>query len=221
MKRALLIAAALASILVAPTPPAHAAAASAGYHWYNTTNGEVTVKFLSKVESIWDRGVSHAAKVWTESDKVNATVVDKAPDSSCGLARGKVNICSGHYSGGWAGLTEVTYTVSGHVLTARMRLNDSTPSTARIAVACHEMGHAFGLAHNDPGDTTSCMTPTVTSAQKNPDNSNYNKLDQIYQHQPDGATRAPSGNDGVYSSSQETFVHDGLITVVEAVYVAR
>lgn len=108
----------------------------------------------------------------------------------CRPSSGRVEACSAGYGyNGWLGLASIW--VSGsHITQATVKLNDTYFNTAtyntpawRQSVTCQEIGHTFGLGHQDESgaDFDSCMDysriPNI-----HPDQHDYNMLASIYSH---------------------------------------
>ncbi len=86
----------------------------------------------------------------------------------------------GHYGTGWYRADRVDdsggYFVDG---TVTVYLNNQvTPNTYahKRSVACHEMGHALGVAHNN--STNSCMS--IPEFPQHPASQDFSVLNQVY-----------------------------------------
>jgi predicted Zn-dependent protease len=159
-----------------------------GYHWRRAANPKI-VDVQQSLQAAWVNPVAAAVADWNKSSVIGMAA-SPAPSSTaaarqrCAWIRGAVHLCSGNYGNtGWVGLTN--YAVSGrHIIGVRIRLNTPyIPVRYRQMVACHELGHALGLAHR--AQSTSCMKQGVT--REHPDQHDYGELATIYQHL-DGAT---------------------------------
>jgi hypothetical protein len=176
MRRALLLLV-LLSLAVAIVPRADANHPS-GWHWRRGSN-PVTIRVINGTSGVWADAVSGAAGRWSNKSTVVDLAVEGGP-GGCAAVAGAVKVCSGDFAGSWAGLTEVG--LSGdHAQWATVKLDDSA-SGAKRAVACHELGHALGLAHRPAGESTSCMTPSVSSSQTRVDDHDLRMLKRIYKH---------------------------------------
>ncbi|WP_265564515.1 zinc metalloprotease [Sphingomicrobium arenosum] len=77
----------------------------------------------------------------------------------CGAVTGKLIVCSDSYGfkqGGWLGVATASSDALGHFTKLTVQFNDTFYDSAsyadpneRVYVACHELGHAFGLDHLD------------------------------------------------------------------------
>jgi hypothetical protein len=176
MKRTLLLLTLLG--VVAAIAPMASANHSAGWHWRRGSN-PFDVRVINGTTSGWFDSVNGAARRWSNK----STVLDMDTEdggSGCGAVVGAVKVCNGYFSGSWAGLTTVTL-IGKHIQSAVVQLDNSALSASR-AVACHELGHSIGLAHRTQSETTSCMTPSISSAQTRPDSHDLRMLKRIYRH---------------------------------------
>jgi predicted Zn-dependent protease len=148
------------------------------------------VRLINGATGGWQDAVTGAANRW--SDK--STVLDIAVEggaAGCGQVNGAMKVCNGSFSGSWAGLTTVGL-VGKHIQWATVKL-DNSAGTAQRAVSCHEIGHALGLGHRQPSETSSCMTPSVSASQRGPDAHDRKMLKRIYKHK-DGASATDGGD---------------------------
>jgi hypothetical protein len=113
----------------------------------------------------------------------------------CRPAQGTIEVCSDTYGNtGWLGLAGIS--VSGdHINYAYTKLNDTyycdgcsydTPAW-RALVTCQEIGHDFGLAHQDENfnnaNLNSCMDYTSNpESNQHPNAHDYQMLEDIYGH---------------------------------------
>ncbi len=188
MKRPLFLLAGLA-LTAALVLPSATANHSAGYHWRRGSN-PFNVRMINGTSANWSDAVKSAAGKWTRK----STVLDinlKRGGAGCGAVSGRVKICSGSFGGGWAGLTEVAQQ-GPHIVWATVKL-DNAALAAKHAVACHELGHALGLSHRAQSETSSCLTPSVSAAQRRPDSHDIRMLRRIYRHSDGGGKAGATG----------------------------
>jgi hypothetical protein len=164
------------------------------YHWARTNNPFV-VRLGDNVSPQWKSYLSTAAYNWNRSTVLSVPVIagSTAPNP-CRMISGTVQVCSAVYgTTGWMGLAQLT--VNGdHITAATVRLNDSYFNTARFntpawrnLVICQEIGHTFGLAHQDENFNNAplgtCMDyssdPTLN---QHPNLHDYYELLTIYNH---------------------------------------
>ncbi len=126
------------------------------YHWARTAN-PFTLKLGDNVSTVWDAHLTAASSDWTVSAELDTTVVSgMANPKTCKAVTGRVEVCNSKYgNNGWLGIASVW--VSGiHITKATTKLNDTYFNTVkyntpawRQFVMCQEVGHVFGLDHQD------------------------------------------------------------------------
>jgi hypothetical protein len=164
------------------------------YHWARTSN-PFTLQLLDVVNANWDSYVRVASSDWTASSVLNTTVVaGSGSASSCSGVSGRVKVCNASYgSTGWLGVASISVNGS-HITAGTVRLNDTYFNTAtyntpqyRQFVACQEIGHTFGLDHQDENfnnaNLNTCMDYTRSPASnQHPNQHDYDMLVTIYSH---------------------------------------
>jgi hypothetical protein len=196
---------AVITTLVALPGVAQANHAWGNYHWARTAN-PFTVQLMDNVSSTWDSHLAVASSDWTASSVLNTTIVAGSGSAqSCSAVSGRVKVCNSTYgSTGWLGVASIS--VSGsHITAGRVRNNDTYFNTAqyntpawRQLVMCQEVGHTFGLAHQDENfnnpNLGTCMDYTSSpSSNQHPNTHDYNQLVTIYSHLDSTSTVASSG----------------------------
>jgi hypothetical protein len=132
-----------------------------GYHWARTT-ASFTLKLGDNVSSAWDSYLAAIASNpsaydWSDSGVLDVTIVAGASNpKNCRATSGQVQVCNSTYGNtGWLGVASIW--VSGsHIAQGTVKLNDTyfnttkynTPAWRRL-VMCQEVGHTFGLDHQD------------------------------------------------------------------------
>ena len=139
------------------------------YHWARTSN-PFTIKVMDSMSSSWDDNLDAAISDWNASSVLN--VVEQAGNSSsatrrlCRPVSGKVRSCNYTYgNNGWLGLAQIWITGGVHIVQGTAKMNDSYlasssyTETNRQHVICQEIGHDWGLGHqNESGaDLGTCM----------------------------------------------------------------
>ena len=196
-----LLAAATAASLVALAFPAAAQASHAwsNYHWARTAN-PFTLKLDNNVTSAWTSYLNLASSDWTASSVLNTTVVSGSfgSKSSCSPITGHVEVCNAAYgSTGWLGIASISITTGNHISSAFVKVNDTYFNQAqyntvayRRLVMCQEVGHTFGLDHQDTNQTNAnlgtCMdytnNPAGPPSNEHPNAHDYAELQTIYAH---------------------------------------
>jgi len=203
--------------LLLTTTPAFPSHSWATYHWARTAN-PFTLNLGDNVSATWDAYLGEARTDWSNSSVLNTQLVTGSTSPKrCRPTRGRVEVCSERYGfNGWLGLAQVWVTGS-HITQAITKLNDSYFSTAtyntpawRRLVMCQEVGHAFGLDHQDESfgnpNLGTCMDytsdPDGPPSNEHPNAHDYEQLETIYAHLDESTTIAarvramPSTDDG-------------------------
>lgn len=177
LKRILLILTALA-LIVAPTASAHHSWGD--YHWARSAN-PFTV-------SVQDNTVGYSSYVnIAESDWSQSSVLDVA----AGTGTRQVTVENANYGPtSWVGLASIYIDADHHILSGRVQLNDyyfsqNTYSTWQQYVTCQEIGHTFGLEHQDE-NTSNTNLGTCMDYSRNPEGGGRNgKLVNTHPNQGD------------------------------------
>jgi hypothetical protein len=197
MRRFLVVLSIAAMAGAASAPPAAASHSWGGYHWARKSN-PFTIKFGDNVSSAWDTYLRGAATDWskdTSGNPVNATVVaGMTRPKPCKAPTGRVEVCSASYgNNGWLGLAQIWITSGNHIVKGVVKVNDfyySMPkynnATWRAMVVCQEVGHTFGLDHQDESgaDFHTCMdyADRPDADNTHPNTHDYDQLALIYRH---------------------------------------
>lgn len=187
----LFVAAALA--LVAFAVPANANHAWSNYHWARTAN-PFTIKVIDSMTPDWDDNLNAAIADWNASSVMNVTKV--AGDDSararkrCAAVRGQVRSCNAAYgTNGWLGIAQISLS-GGHIAQGTAKMNDSYLASAsysetnRQHVICQEIGHDWGLDHQDESgaDLNTCMDYADALDNPRPNQHDYAQLESMYAH---------------------------------------
>ena len=170
-----------------------------GYHWARSSN-PVQLQIGDNVDSSWDAYFVQAISDWDQpsggyEDVLDLTAVPGTTRTrQCKADTGEIEVCNDSYGyTGWLGVAGIS--VSGdHINSAYVKLNDSYYSSPtyntpawRALVVCQEIGHAFGLDHQDENfnnaNLGTCMDYTNDpSTNQHPNNHDYEELGIIYNH---------------------------------------
>jgi hypothetical protein len=174
-----------------------------GYHWARTSN-QFTLKVVDSNTSNWDGALNTAMSDWSQS-----TVFDVVRDSTgaddstrarkqCKMVAGKIRSCNANYGfNGWLGIASINISGGVHITQATVKMNDSYlssgySSTNRQHVMCQEIGHDFGLDHQDESgaDLNTCMDYSSALDNPHPNAHDYEELQLIYSHNDSSTTIA-------------------------------
>jgi hypothetical protein len=199
MRRFLAVSAASLAMLVAVASPAIANHSWNGYHWARTTN-TFTLKLGDNVSGLWDAMLVTASNDWSVSNVMDTTVVAGGTRGKpCRPTSGRVEVCSASYGNtGWLGLAQIWITGGEHIVQGVVKNNDyyfgsssyTYNNTAEMQhVICQEIGHTFGLAHQDESGISlnTCMdyyhnTTASDTKSTHPNKHDYDELGIIYAH---------------------------------------
>jgi len=165
------------------------------YHWARTAN-PFTLKLGDNVNSTWDPILGTTSTDWTASSVLNTAIVTGGTrPKNCRPTAGRIEVCNASYgNNGWLGLAQIWITGGTHITQAVTKVNDyyfnqpTYNTTAwRNLVMCQEVGHDFGLDHQDENfnnaNLGTCMDYTSNPAtNQHPNTHDYNMLETIYSH---------------------------------------
>jgi hypothetical protein len=195
VKRVLAAAAAAMALLVFGALPASATHSWNGYHWARTAN-PFTLKLGDNLSSNWKSYLSTTSSDWSKSTVLDTTIVAGQSTKRCRATSGRVEVCNGTYgNNGWLGVAQI-WLASGtkHITQGTVKVNDTYFNTAtyntpawRNLVMCQEVGHTFGLDHQDEDFNNkplgTCMDYSNDPTQnQHPNQHDYDELGIIYSH---------------------------------------
>lgn len=195
--------------LVAAPAALQAGHAWGNYHWERSSN-PVTVNLGDNVDPAkWGDRLAEAGADWNRSSVLDTPVVAGSTRAkNCRPTSGMVEVCSESYGNtGWLGVAQIW--VSGdHITQGTAKVNDyyhdNPPYNSyswKQLVICQEVGHTFGLGHQNEDFstdlTTSCMEYTSEpQGNEHPDQHDYGMLEDIYAHlDGDGGGGGGGGDD--------------------------
>lgn len=177
----------LAALGAAPAAANHA---WGNYHWARTAN-PFTLKVGDNVSSTWDSHLDTAIADWHQSSVLNLQKVTGQSRGKCRPTAGQIEVCNASYGfNGWLGVATI-WLQGGHITQATTKVNDSYFNTAtynapqkRQHVMCQEVGHDFGLGHQDESgaDLGTCMDYATALDNEHPNAHDYQQLETIYAH---------------------------------------
>lgn len=198
-----------------------------GYHW--ATTGRLNVTVVRSITPQWSTSVNGAITDWDKSRALDLTPasgdVSDTGRRRCEPIAGKIRVCNAAYGQRqWIGLATI-WLSNGHISQGVTQLNDSyfdmafynTPAW-RSAVACQEIGHDFGLDHQDENfdnvNLGSCMDYSRNPAggiyngfdygpsNEQPNAHDYDQLLTIYNHNDGFTTATPAAVRGSAATSE-------------------
>ena len=200
---------ALAGVLVAAALGAPVAAAGhswGNYHWARTSN-PFTVQLGDNMSGSWDPLLARASSDWSRSSVLDTVVVPGQAKGKCRPSAGRVEVCNGNYGfNGWLGLAQI-WISGGHITQGAAKMNDSYlgsgySTTNKQHVICQEVGHTFGLDHQDESgaDLNTCMDYSDRLDNPSPNQHDYDQLATIYAHRDSASTVGAASQTGVAGS---------------------
>jgi hypothetical protein len=165
------------------------------YHWARQTN-EFTLSLGDNVSTEWTTHLWTASSEWSKSGVLNTVVVvpGGTKPKPCKPTAGRVEVCNAGYGfNGWLGIAQIWINGS-HITQGITKVNDSYFNTAkyntpawRNLVICQEIGHTFGLDHQDENFSNAnlgtCMDYTNNpETNQKPNAHDYQQLQTIYSH---------------------------------------
>lgn len=171
------------------------------YHW--STTGSLVVNLGDNVDPVkWRGHLLTASADWSLSTVLDSPVVaGNTRPKSCRATSGMVEVCSANYGGtGWLGVAQI-WLSGGHIVQGIAKLNDYyhdnppyNTDSWRLLVMCQEVGHTYGLGHQDENFDTktepgTCMDYTRDPVgSEHPNDHDYEQLLTIYSHVHANAT---------------------------------
>jgi len=235
MKKRIVALALVVVAVVALGPGALSTHSWGGYHWSRSSN-PVSLTVVDSVTSAWDASLTGAIADWNQSAVIDLTKVGGSTVSrdrkKCATPAGKIRVCNAAYGrNGWLGIAEIWLDGNAHISKARTRVNDSyyskgkynTPAW-RNFVMCQELGHDFGLDHQDEAfanpNLGTCMDYTNDpSTNQHPNAHDYEHLASIYSHLDGGATASTTSASRYHGVDDDHRVsRDGKHTKLTFIY---
>lgn len=201
------------------------------YHWDLSTAQSTDVPLQLGANligtGVWDEPLRIASVDWNESVLINKLDIGLS-NPNCDPTPGRVEVCNDGYGfNGWLGIASIWATrgKSNHITQATVRVNDTYFSADysngyydspawRDFVMCQEVGHTFGLGHQDENfdnaNLGTCMDYTsypdgldangdiVDLDNRRPNQHDYDMLTDMYAHlnSTDGGSGGGGGGNG-------------------------
>jgi len=186
---------AIIAMLAISSFPAGATHAWGDYHWARSSN-PITLNVIDNMTPDWDGNLDAALSDWNRSSVLNlveeAGSDDNRTRNRCGAVKNKLVSCNYEYgNNGWLGLAQI-WVKGSHISQGTAKMNDTYfgnpvygyDNTAKSHVVCQEIGHLFGLTHQDESgaDLNTCMDYSNALDNPSPNQHDYAMLETIYQH---------------------------------------
>lgn len=122
----------------------------------------------------------------------------------CRAYDGRIEVCNSRYGfNGWLGLAQI-WTSGQHIVKAVAKMNDSYlngaqyGATAKQHVLCQEVGHGFGLDHQDESgaDLNTCMDYSSALDNAHPNSHDNEQINTIYRSHSDTTTQSAQPGPG-------------------------
>src|SRR5215212_9763269 len=189
-------------VLVAFSPAAQAHHSWGKYHWARESN-PFTLQLGDNVSSTWDSYLGTTSADWSKSTVLDTTIVGgRTSSATCSPTSGRVEVCNAAYGqNGWLGLAQIWISSRQHITAGTTKVNDTYFSTAkyntpawRQMVMCQEVGHTFGLDHQDENfnntnlgtcmdytnDPSGTLGTNGTLSNEHPNQGDYDELLCVY-----------------------------------------
>jgi hypothetical protein len=177
------------------TSTAEASHSWGNYHWARTAN-PFTIKLGDNLATAWDAILSTSSVDWTKSSVLDTSVVTGLSNpKNCKAVLGRVEVCNSKYgNNGWLGIAQIWLTSGSHIAQGVVKVNDTYFNTAKYnttawknLVMCQEVGHTFGLDHQDENFSNTnlgtCMDyASDPETNQHPNAHDYSMLESIYSH---------------------------------------
>src|SRR5215207_9387689 len=192
---ALIITSALAVVLAlaAFLPAAQANHSWGKYHWARTAN-PFTLQLDDNVSDTWEPYLQTTSDDWSQSSVLDAStkIIGGTSNPTCSPTTGRVEVCNAQYgTNGWLGLAQI-WISRRHIVAGTTKVNDTyfnrtkyNTDASRNLVMCQEVGHTFGLDHQDENFTNANMNTCMDysndpSSNQHPNAHDYEELKIIY-----------------------------------------
>ncbi len=195
------------------------------YHW-STTSYPMAIKVGDNVTAVWDPYLTEAIADWNKSTRLALVKVAGGSTKQCRPTAGRIEVCNSTYGqNGWLGLAQI-WLSGGHITQGTAKMNDTYYAFAqyntpgwRDLVMCQEVGHDFGLAHQNENNNNlnlgSCMDYTAypdgggtggSLSNRAPNAHDYALLESIYSH-----THATNSYFSTYEVMTDSIERSGML----------
>lgn len=165
------------------------------YHW-NLSTEQTKASPLKLGDNLntpaWNSSLAGASADWNTSVLKNQVVTGS--NTACDPILGQVEVCNSEYgNNNWLGIAQIwVYRgKAGHIAQALVKVNDTyfslnkyNTAAWRQFVMCQEVGHTFGLGHQDESSSNANLG-TCMDYTSDPDGSILGQLDNQHPNQHD------------------------------------
>ncbi len=177
------------------------------YHWARQTP-QFTLELGDNVDGSWDSYLMTSVTDWSQSSVIDlVSVAGGTSPRKCRITSGRVEVCNDTYGNtGWLGVAGISASGS-HITGAYVKLNDTYYNTStyntpawRNLVMCQEIGHAFGLDHQDEdfnnANLNTCMDYTNSpGSNQHPNGHDFDQIETMYAHLDSTTTVGGGGSE--------------------------
>lgn len=166
------------------------------YHWARTSN-PFTLTVQNAMSTSWTTYFGVAIADWDRSAVMVLVPTVVSSQRQCRAPLGKVRVCDATYGyNGWLGLATISIDTAHHITKGSAKMNDTYFALSQYNninekqhVLCQEVGHDFGLGHQDESGISlnTCMdyyhnTSDTDTKSTHPNQHDYDQLAIIYSH---------------------------------------
>jgi len=174
------------------------------YHWERSSNPVSLILGDNLTSEDWQESLSLASLDWNTPQGGYSQVLytsvapGAAKNSQCRPQTGSIEVCNDRYGlNGWLGIAQI-WVEGSHIVKGAVKVNDTyyndvppyndtgDKAAWQRYVMCQEVGHIFGLGHQDEDFSTSlksCMDySTAVYDNQSPNAHDFEVLAQLYSH---------------------------------------
>lgn len=162
------------------------------YHWARQSNPFI-LKLSSNLSASWQPYLATTSSDWSASSVLDTAVVAGTKNPrTCKPTPGRVEVCNATYgNNSWLGLAQIWISGDSHITQGAVKMNDTYMTRApyntpeeKNHVMCQEVGHTFGLGHQDETGAAlgTCMDYSSDPGSQHPNQHDYDELATIYSH---------------------------------------
>lgn len=158
---------------------------------WDVDRGGLKLDVINALDDWWDPYFFRAITEWDsgDPDALSLTTDKLTTDPDCEPVTGKLKVCNGDYGDTrWRGINQILVS-NNNIVASAARMNDffllEASDAQRQYTMCHEVGHGFGLPHDDEdffnADRHNCMDYTSRPIDnQSPAEVNFSFLADLY-----------------------------------------